>query len=286
MSNSLLTATSVSREALRVLHQKLNFIGSIERQYDDSFAKDGAKTGDTLKIRLPNQWSLRPVGRHLALGDFPVNLALHPSGKYLAVLHAGYGTMVNDKQLLETIADMWTQVGVKAKVDMMEMARRQKMNNDRATPPNGMLLGNPQSTLLDVDGCLWRLFHPNGFNGKYWAESQPGHRFHDIMEQARYSLDQKKRKDLYREATRIVHEEKPWIELFQEVVIYGVSKKVTFKPRADFRVVGAYPAGQEDYDLLRGDDAAEVEAARARIAGLGAPPDDPVGGDGVTRAWT
>jgi uncharacterized protein YjlB len=51
-----------------------------------------------------------------------------------------------------------------------------------------------------------------------------------------------------------------------------------------FTVVGAYPAGQEDYDLLRGDDPAEVEAARERIAALPAPPDDPVGGDGV-RGW-
>jgi uncharacterized protein YjlB len=54
---------------------------------------------------------------------------------------------------------------------------------------------------------------------------------------------------------------------------------------AAFRVVGAYPAGQEDYDLLRGDDPAEVEAARERIAGLGAPPEDPVGGEGV-GGWT
>jgi uncharacterized protein YjlB len=50
---------------------------------------------------------------------------------------------------------------------------------------------------------------------------------------------------------------------------------------AGFTVVGAYPAGQEEYDLLRGDDQAEVEAARERIAALGPPPDDPVGGDGV-----
>jgi uncharacterized protein YjlB len=48
-----------------------------------------------------------------------------------------------------------------------------------------------------------------------------------------------------------------------------------------FPVVGAYPAGQEDYDLQRGEDPAEVEAARERIAALGAPPEDPVGGEGV-----
>ena len=41
---------------------------------------------------MPNQWSLRPAGRQLELGDFPVSLALHPSGRWLAALHAGYGT--------------------------------------------------------------------------------------------------------------------------------------------------------------------------------------------------
>ena len=42
-------------------------------------------------IQLPNQWSLRPAGKQVNLGDFPVNMVLHPSGDWLAVLHAGYG---------------------------------------------------------------------------------------------------------------------------------------------------------------------------------------------------
>jgi len=53
--------------------------------------------------------------------------------------------------------------------------------------------------------------------------------------------------------------------------------------RAGFTVVGAYPRGQENYDLLRGDDPAEVEAARRRIEALGPPPQDPVGGEGISR---
>ena len=59
MPNTILTPTSVTREALRVLHQKLNFVGSIDRQYDDSFAKTGAKIGDSLKIREPNEYVVR-----------------------------------------------------------------------------------------------------------------------------------------------------------------------------------------------------------------------------------
>lgn len=58
MGNTILTPTQVTRKALLVLHQKLRFCGSINRQYDDSFAKSGAKIGDTLKIRLPNQYTV------------------------------------------------------------------------------------------------------------------------------------------------------------------------------------------------------------------------------------
>src|SRR4051794_27046410 len=42
-------------------------------------------------IRLHNTWTLRPVGKQLELGDYPVNIAVHPSGHYLAILHCGYG---------------------------------------------------------------------------------------------------------------------------------------------------------------------------------------------------
>jgi len=198
----------------------------------------------------------RPMSGGVADTDFGYNPALQAypyeperAKKLLAeagfaggvdvTLYAGSGTIVNDKQLLEAIADMWSKVGIRAKVEMMEMATRTKMVNDRNLPANGILMINPQSTLLDADGSLWRLLHPNGFNGKYWIGSQPGQRFHDLMEQARFTLDARKRKDLYMEATRLIHEEKPWLEMFQEVVIYGVSRKVSFKPRPDYRLIAA-----------------------------------------------
>ena len=41
-------------------------------------------------VLLPNQWTLNPVGAQVPVGDFPVNLALHPDGRYAAVLLAGY----------------------------------------------------------------------------------------------------------------------------------------------------------------------------------------------------
>lgn len=59
MANTILTPTAVTREALRILHQKCTFLSNVNRQYDSSYAKEGAKIGDALKIRLPNQYTVR-----------------------------------------------------------------------------------------------------------------------------------------------------------------------------------------------------------------------------------
>ncbi len=68
MPNTILTPTMVTRKALEILHANLNFIGSINRQYDDSYAKSGAKIGSTLKVRLPNQFEIR-TGAQLQAKD-------------------------------------------------------------------------------------------------------------------------------------------------------------------------------------------------------------------------
>ncbi|MCU1301957.1 MAG: Phage major capsid protein [Candidatus Sulfotelmatobacter sp.] len=72
MANSILSPTIITREALRVLHANLNFIGAINRQYDNQFANGGAspsgKIGPTLTIRLPNEFTVRS-GATLAVQD-------------------------------------------------------------------------------------------------------------------------------------------------------------------------------------------------------------------------
>ena len=42
-------------------------------------------------VLLPTQWSLHPAGKQIDLGNFPVNIVVHPKGPWAAVLHAGYG---------------------------------------------------------------------------------------------------------------------------------------------------------------------------------------------------
>ena len=55
MSNSILTIDMITRKALEILENSLVLTRTVNRQYDDSFAVEGAKIGSTLRIRLPDR---------------------------------------------------------------------------------------------------------------------------------------------------------------------------------------------------------------------------------------
>lgn len=69
MANSLLTTDMITREALRLAHEKCQFIGTVDRQYDEAFAKTGAKIGSTLRVRLPNAYTRRRGSRVMDVQD-------------------------------------------------------------------------------------------------------------------------------------------------------------------------------------------------------------------------
>lgn len=68
MPNTNLTISMVTKEALRVLENNLTFAKGVNREYDDKFAIEGAKIGDTLNIRKPARYVGRS-GAALAVED-------------------------------------------------------------------------------------------------------------------------------------------------------------------------------------------------------------------------
>ena len=55
MSNSLLTIDMITRKCLEILENNLVISRNVNKEYDDSFAVEGAKIGSTLRIRLPDR---------------------------------------------------------------------------------------------------------------------------------------------------------------------------------------------------------------------------------------
>lgn len=55
MANSLLTIDMITAKSLEILENNLVLTRNVNKQYDDSFAVEGAKIGTTLRIRLPDR---------------------------------------------------------------------------------------------------------------------------------------------------------------------------------------------------------------------------------------
>jgi hypothetical protein len=68
VANTLLTINMITNEALAVLENQLTATKYINRQYDDSFGRSGAKIGDTLNIRKPPRYIGR-TGQAISIED-------------------------------------------------------------------------------------------------------------------------------------------------------------------------------------------------------------------------
>ena len=66
--NSILTIDMITRKALQILENNLVITRNVNRQYDDSFAVEGAKIGSTLRIRKPDR-ALVTDGAALSVQD-------------------------------------------------------------------------------------------------------------------------------------------------------------------------------------------------------------------------
>lgn len=59
MADTILTPDMITKEAALILHDKLTLVNKLDRQYDNSFGKTGAKIGQSLRVRKNAQYSVR-----------------------------------------------------------------------------------------------------------------------------------------------------------------------------------------------------------------------------------
>ena len=190
MANSLLTIDMITREALRIAHEKLTFIGTIDRSYDDSFAKSGAKIGSTLRIREPNKYTRRKGSRVMDVQDQAetaqtftvatqdgVDMRFHSadlalsiddfSKRYIdpamSVLVAGVeGDVLQDciKKTYQTVGTPGTVVGASGDVSAINDARA-KLNQQLAPKDMNRCAQFDSVTMGEIAHGLKTLYHPD-----------------------------------------------------------------------------------------------------------------------------
>jgi peptide/nickel transport system substrate-binding protein len=139
------------------------------------------------------------------------------------VIETTAGYMANDKPMAEAIVAMWRDIGVNAKVEVLEYSVRAQKNREKTF--KGLWWSDPTSTLSDPDGMMWRLLSPGGPQD-YWRNT----RFDELGEAARFSVDEKFRGQAYKEMTKVFLEHFPWIPVIQPYEDYGLQKHVDWTP--------------------------------------------------------
>src|ERR1035437_2425215 len=71
MSNLFVVTDLDAKESLRIAHEKLQFIGTVDRQYDESFTYQGNRGphGQTLRVKSPNMYTPRKGSRVMVTAD-------------------------------------------------------------------------------------------------------------------------------------------------------------------------------------------------------------------------
>lgn len=210
-TGTYLTVDEITRESLRVLHQKLNFIGSIDRQYDGSFAKTGAKIGDSLRIRMPNEYEVtdgatlvvqdteetsqalqiskrKHVGMHFDMQELTLDIDrfseryIEPAvARLAAVMEADAMTMYQD-----VYNAIWTPGSAITYNDIL--SGRVKMQNSLAPMTNRTANLNSQD-MADLVKDTKSLFNNQSNIGKQYREGYMGYvAGYDFMENTLWPL--------------------------------------------------------------------------------------------------
>src|SRR3990167_3395972 len=98
MANSFVVTDLVARESLRVAHEVCSFIGTTDRQYDDSFKANCGKHGSTLRVKYPNEYKRRQGSRVMDVQD-----QAEPNGTITVATQDGVDMRFNSAELIQSV---------------------------------------------------------------------------------------------------------------------------------------------------------------------------------------
>ena len=157
MSNTLLTISKITNEALMVLENELTFSSEVDRNYDDQFAVVGAKIGATVNVRRPGRF-IGTTGPALNVEDLnetsvPVTLStqFHVDTQFTTQDLALSLDMFSDRILKPAVA----AIANKIDFDGTTTAALNTANivGTAGTPPTGLLTYLNAQAYLDSEGA-------------------------------------------------------------------------------------------------------------------------------------
>jgi peptide/nickel transport system substrate-binding protein len=135
---------------------------------------------------------------------------------------------VFDQRIVQAIQQMLVEAGLNVKINMSDMASYLKRAQGGAAVVPALSFGRWSCACLDADGVLFPLLHKSSSWSAYRNTKAD-----QLLEDARQTLDPKKRVDAYRGVNQLVNQEVPLVPLYQSAAIYGAAKGLEWQPTPD-----------------------------------------------------
>jgi peptide/nickel transport system substrate-binding protein len=153
----------------------------------------------------------------------------YPNGVDIT-LHSSF---VDYRPVFEALGQMLTEVGFRATVKMWDPGPAwNKFFQAEGKATNGQYGSWGNYSVFDADAVLHPLYHtePGGWIGKHYARVEG---LDKLIDEARSSVDQPKRKQIYARIQSMIREEAPSVFLWTQNDTLGISKKVAYEARPD-----------------------------------------------------
>lgn len=156
MSNSILTIDMITRAAVTLFKNSNAFIKNIDTQYDPNFAVDGAKIGDTLRIRYPNDFTVR-TGTALSTQDTSekyTSLALQTQKGVDVAFSSAERTLKLDDYSERVLLPMMNNLVGDIAADVMSNVADGYCNFVSNVDGSGNIISPTSSTVLEAGAAL------------------------------------------------------------------------------------------------------------------------------------
>ncbi len=156
MANSLLTIDMITRESVRLWKNSNAFIQNVDMQYDSSFAVSGAKIGDSLRIRLPNDFTVAtgPALQVQSTAEQSTTLVLATQKHVDVSFTSQERTMQLDDYSKRILAPMVNNLAGAVAVDIMSGSEGGICNFVANQDINSLILSPIASTYLNAGASL------------------------------------------------------------------------------------------------------------------------------------
>lgn len=135
---------------------------------------------------------------------------------------------VFDQRIVQAIQQMLAEAGLNVKINMSDMASYLKRVQGGPELAPSMNFGRWSCACQDADGVLFPLLHKSSSWSVY---RNP--KVDKFLEDARQTLDMKKRIEAYRGVHAIVLQDVPLIPLYQAAELYGAARGLEWQPTPD-----------------------------------------------------